>query len=138
MNTMKFLARWLLALLLCALPLAGDAQTITQSGRLIPYSLFFSGTTTITLPSNWTAIDVETMGGGGGSGCGYVVTSGANISGGGTGGPGSYKKFTILASQVANATSLTITVAARAAPAYRPAPPTGPPAARRPAAATPR
>lgn len=97
-------------------PATGDNSTsiattaFVQAERGVP-TLTTSTNTSILLPTGWKVIKYKAIGGGGGSGCGYVVTSGTAISGGGTGGTATRVDGEILSS-ISGGTSLSITIGA--------------------------
>lgn len=96
----------------CGTGAAAVAQACTAGALLPGTAQVLTTSTSFTLPSGWTQLDVELAGGGGGGACGYVVTSGTAISGGGGGAPGTYLAFSITAAQVGNATNGSVTIGA--------------------------
>lgn len=101
---------------------AGDSSTklattafVAAAVAPLGAAVLIASSQTVTLPAGWHGMRYKLLSGAGGSGCGTVVTSGTAVSGGGTGGTGVIVPGAILASQVGNATSLTVTIGAAGA-----------------------
>ena len=97
-------------------PSQGDSSTRVATTAFVPLAAGFvtATNTSIPLPGNWHGINFWAIGGGGGSGCGYVQTSGTAASGGGTGGSATRIEDQFLAGVTGGAT-LSVTIGAAGA-----------------------
>jgi hypothetical protein len=86
-----------------------------QGAAPLGAGLVTTTTGSIPLPTNWHVINFWAIGGGGGSGCGYVVTSGTSVSGGASGGAASRVDGQLLFSSTGGS-SISITIGAAGTP----------------------